>query len=346
MENSKIEWTDHTANLWWGCQKVHTGCKNCYAEALDNRYNHENPHWGPGSFRKIVSGVWKDLNKFQREAAKAGVFARVFVGSMMDIFEDPIPVMDNNNVLIPRDTRIDAANDPMTTQHLRTIFFHNIDTGMYPNLMFLLLTKRPENINKYIPTAWRQSPPKNVMFGASVVDQATALKLIPELMKVKNAKRFLSCEPLVGPIDFENGLHMTDGAKYNPLTVVDDFYPIDGAMGGIHWVICGGESGHNARPMHPNWATQIKEQCVRASVPFFFKQWGEYQPTGFYDSTEHVIWFNSEYKTIQNTQPRMFQMYGDDGRTRAMKRVGKKEAGNLLEGQQYKEFPREEVPNV
>jgi len=138
MENSKIEWCEHTANLWWGCMKVHTGCKNCYAETLDNRYNHENPHWGPGSTRKIVLGVWKDLNKFQREAAKNGVMARVFVGSMMDIFEDPKPVTDNNNKPI----ELDDPGSQLYTSDLRNTLFGNISRGDYPNLIFLLLTKR------------------------------------------------------------------------------------------------------------------------------------------------------------------------------------------------------------
>lgn len=321
MENSKIEWTDHTANLWWGCQKVHAGCDKCYAEALDGRY-HAGNHWGPHSPRLAIKKTFYDLAKFQRDAAKQGVVKRVFVGSMMDIFEKPVKLVNGKGQPI----ELDDPGSEMYTQDIRETFFHNISRGEYPNLFFLLLTKRPGNINKYIPEAWKMDgAPENVMFGTSVVDQQTALDLVPQLMKVKG-KRFLSCEPLIGPIDFENGMHMKDGAKYNPLTLVDDSYPIDGFMGGIHWVIVGGESGHTfdpgIRPMHPGWVMQIKKACNAAHVPFFFKQ--------------HGNWIESNLEERPDIGPARRHLWPDG---KLMYNVGKKEAGSLLYGSEYKAFP-------
>ncbi len=232
-ENSKIEWTDHTANLWWGCQKVHAGCDNCYAETLDNRYNHDAPHWGPHSMRKVVNGVWKDLSRFQRDAAKEGVIKRVFVGSMMDIFEKPFPLVDNKNVPI----------EGMNTHDLRMQLFTEIVPNS-PNLLFLLLTKRPGNIKKYVPQSWLTNAPKNVMYGASMVSPETLM--VDELLSVPG-RHFISAEPLLAPIQIPR-------------------------LSEIDWVIVGGESGHGARPMQAEWAVDIKEQCCKNSTLFFFKQ--------------------------------------------------------------------------
>lgn len=132
-QNSKIEWTHHTANLWWGCTKVHEGCDNCYAETLSKRFG--NDVWGVDKPRKEIKSVWKDLDAYQKAAAAAGEVHRVFVGSMMDIFEKPMPLIDTN------------GNDFETsdTGVLRNILFQRITDNYYPNLMFLFLTKRPSN---------------------------------------------------------------------------------------------------------------------------------------------------------------------------------------------------------
>lgn len=257
-ENSKIEWTKHTGNLWWGCQEVHEGCDNCYARTLDNRYHNDNPHWGVGSVRKAVAGIWKDLLRFQKQAKAENEIHSVFIGSMMDIFEKPMPLVDNKNVLI----------EGQNTGLLRDMLFQQIDQGLYSNLLLLFLTKRPGNINKYIPEHWQEfGAPKNVMFGTSVVNQETADKMIPELLKV-NGRRFLSMEPLLGKTNI--------GKDYPGMTQM---------LEGIHWVIVGGESGSNAREMDANWADDIRKDCKAAGVPFFMKQgsqnnWGNFKDIG------------------------------------------------------------------
>lgn len=236
-QNSKIEWTHHTANLWHGCTKVHEGCDNCYAEALAKRWGDD--VWGNDKPRKEIKSVWNELLKMQKLAKQAGEMHRVFVGSMMDIFEKPMPIIDAN---IPE----------YTTGVLRDRLFDQISNGWYPNLMFLLLTKRPSNINKYIPESWKESPPENVMFGTSPVNQETYDKLVPQLMEVKGNK-FLSIEPQLGFIDISG-------------------------CSNLDWIIQGGESGPHKRPFDINWAYSLRNQCESLGISYFFKQIDKIQP--------------------------------------------------------------------
>lgn len=245
-QNSKIEWTHHTANLWHGCTKVHEGCDNCYAEALAKRWG--NDIWGNDKPRREIKSVWRELDKMQDAAKKANEMHRVFVGSMMDIFEKPMPLVDSKG------EPVFEAGISIGTQHLRFELFNNILERKYQNLIFLLLTKRPSNINKYIPESWKTNPPENVMFGTSPVNQETANKLIPQLLEVKG-KRFLSVEPQLDEIDF----------KKVPSDITKHWT-------GIDWVIQGGESGHHKRPFNLDWAYKMKEQCKSVGVPYFFKQ--------------------------------------------------------------------------
>lgn len=243
-QNSKIEWTNHTANLWHGCTKVHEGCDHCYAETLAKRWG--NDIWGNDKPRKEIKSVWRDLAKYQRLAAAAGEMHRVFVGSMMDIFEKPMLLVNHLGGAIMKD------GDWVKTGLLREMLFEEIEYGYFPNLMFLLLTKRPSNINKYIPEIWKKTPPQNVMFGTSPVNQSTYNTLVKQLLQVKG-KRFLSIEPQLDHIEL-------------------------GDITGIDWIICGGESGHHRRPFNLEWAYSMKRQCEAAGVPFFFKQIDKIQP--------------------------------------------------------------------
>lgn len=242
-KDSKIEWCHHTANLWWGCTEVHAGCDNCYARVLSNRWGNE--LWGNDAPRKIIKNTFIDLGKYQDIAQKSGEVHRVFVGSMMDIFEKPMPAIN---------WKMEDLS-PITTQIYRDTLFRYISEGQYPNLMFLLLTKRPSNINKYIPEVWKNNPPENVMFGTSPVDQETADKLIPQLLEV-NGKKFLSVEPMLDKVTF-NPRWLIGSPEYK---------------GQIDWVICGGESGHGRRPFDANWARLLMSQCSDLNVPFFMKQ--------------------------------------------------------------------------
>lgn len=246
-QDSKIEWTHHTANLWWGCTEVHAGCDNCYAKAWAKRYQ-PTELWGNNSSRMSIKGVWNDLAKYQRNAAALDETHRVFVGSMMDIFEKNHYVVDRN--ADPVDSQYDE-DGYMDLDELRFRLFTEVIPNS-PNLDFLLLTKRPSNINKIIPESWITSPPTNVIFGTSPVNQATFNTLVPQLRKV-NGRRFLSIEPQLGYIHPDN-------------------------LVGIDWVIQGGESGPKKRPFNLDWARSMRDDCQLLNVPYFFKQIDKIQP--------------------------------------------------------------------
>lgn len=234
MENSKIQWTDNTFNPWIGCQKISPGCKNCYAEAMDRRFGHGS--WGPGKKRPPTSKhYWEQPLKWNKQAEKAGKTARVFCGSMCDVFEH-------------------QPKNPAHLGDLRSRLYDLITAT--PWLTWMLLTKRPENILDLIPELWKLPGywPANVWIGTSVENQEYADKRIPELTKVPAYVRFLSCEPLLGPVNL--GQVETTPA--------------------ISWIICGGESGPHARQIHPDWARSLRDQCLSAKIKFNFKQWGEW----------------------------------------------------------------------
>lgn len=258
-KNSKIEWTDHTLNLWWGCSKVHTGCKNCYAEHLsDVRY--KNNLWGENAQRKRIKSAFSDLRKYQIDAESKGIKYKVFIGSMMDIFEDSKPLSN-------------PVNGLNTTGDLRDELFRRITDYEFENLIFLFLTKRPTNIIRLIPKEWINNTPENVWFGTSVSNQLTAIELIPKLIKAPG-KKFISVEPQISEVDITNR-----GIKngYSIPTKYENGYGIEftepgSSFIGVDWVIQGGESGPNKRSFNIQWAYFMKHQCERVNVPFFFKQ--------------------------------------------------------------------------
>ena len=300
-ENSKIEWTDHTLNLWWGCAKVHIGCKNCYAETLSKRWG--NDVWGEDKSRKRIRSAFPDLKKYQQQAAKANKLVKVFCGSMMDIFENEKPLSNP--------TIHDEGWEIAHTSTLRHKLFEEIQQGKYDNLIFLFLTKRPCNIP-------HGSAPKNVWFGTSISNQITADVEGEHIRHKKlNYNLFLSIEPLVGPINSLN-------------------------LDGIKWVIVGGESGHKARPMHPDWVRSIRNQCKEANVPFFFKQWGEWVHIKWNERTgnkQFGEWIKvaSGRDFFDNDTLSNPEVYGNK---ECMYKIGKHKSGSELDGKHHKEFPK------
>lgn len=306
MENSKIEWCDHTFNPWSGCIKVSPGCVHCYAETLSNRWGKD--IWGPGAKRQRTSSAyWKKPLKWNKQAANEGRRFRVFCASMADVFEDNPQVSD-----------------------WRSDLWDLIE--LTPNLDWLLLTKRPEKVleftRRWTPENYGPSWPDNIWVGTSVENQKYADERIPELLNIPARIRFLSIEPLLGPVDLSSigsfgmgqclecaGAGETSGCYFSP-----DGIGMCGSCKGsgedksafVDWVIVGGESGPGARPMHPEWARGIRDQCQASGIPFLFKQWGEYLPV-----------FNS-YTT-------------SDGYD--FSKVGKHAAGRDLDGREWNEFP-------
>jgi protein gp37 len=225
--NSKIEWTTHTFNPWWGCTKVSEACKHCYAEAWARRLGQD--VWGPKLQRRTMSEEhWQQPIKWNREATGLKERPRVFCASMADVFEDREELISH-----------------------RSRLFELIETTT--NLNWLLLTKRPQNINRL--TRWGSEWPENVWVGTTVELQTRAEELLPYLSAVPAKVRFISAEPLLGPLQIEHWLETT-----------------------IDWVITGGESGPKARPASPQWFTDLHAQCMRQEVAFHFKQWGDWAP--------------------------------------------------------------------
>lgn len=223
-KNSKIAWCHHTFNPWIGCSKVHTGCLNCYAEELmANRYGRVK--WGPSGTRSKTK-TWGQPIAWNAEAAKLGVRYKVFCASLADVFEDR----------------------PELTVW-RTELFQLIDKTPY--LDWLLLTKRPENIQQMWPDSDYRH---NVWCGTSPCDQKTSENSIDKLGKSRLLydTAFLSCEPLVGPIKLRKWLKEA----------------------WIDWVIVGGESGRNARVCDLNWLYSIDDETNRFNVALFVKQLG------------------------------------------------------------------------
>lgn len=270
-ENSKIEWTHHTFNPWIGCAKVSAGCKFCYAETLmDTRYGRV--EWGVNGTRVRTSpGNWKKPLQWNRQAEKEGVRYRVFCASLADVFED----------------RPELAP-------WRAELFALVDAT--PNLDWLLLTKRPENIARlwvggHAEVTGLLKRRTNVWLGTSVEAHTVAQDRIRELMKVAHLCRytFLSCEPLIDEVSLRHVYMIGGGAavSVNPLTGErNNGNGMRVLMGGpstyprINWVIAGGESGQGARRMDPQWARALRDQCAAAGTAFLFKQWGEYNEAG------------------------------------------------------------------
>jgi protein gp37 len=277
-QDSKIEWTHHTFNPWWGCLKVSPACKHCYAESWAVRLGLE--LWGGArTERRFFSDAhWREPLKWHAAATKDGVRRRVFCASMADVFEDRDDLGPWRSRLWPL---IEAT----------------------PMLDWLLLTKRPENVRACVP--WKRTWPANVWLGTTAETQEYALERIPEIAALPAAVRFLSCEPLLGPLKLRRWLKPTSRGR------------------GINWVIAGGESGHHSRPMNPMWVEDLRDQCLEADVPFHFKQWGHWGPESAADR-----------KAVATVA-----VPGRNGRPVTLFRLGKNETGRMLDGRTWDGLP-------
>lgn len=320
-EETKIEWTHHTFNPWRGCTKVSPGCDHCYADAMSGRNPSVLGKWGPNGVRALAAeSYWKLPLQWDAKAADLGERHRVFCASLADVFEgnDTMPV---------------AAHHLVRAARIR--LFQLIDAT--PNLDWLLLTKRPENIRPILHDisngnsgAWNlfEHMP-NVWLGTSVENQDQAEKRIPELLSIPATIHFLSCEPLLGPLNL--GRRQAGSGWDEWLTGRMHRGPaVWAGEPKIDWIIAGGESGKAARPMHPAWVQALRDQCVEAGVPFFFKQWGEwaaFHQSGLESSVsiEHLRGPDVEH----SNDP--CPMY----------RLGKHNAGRLLDGRAWSEIPGE-----
>ena len=304
-EATNIEWADSTFNPWIGCTKISPACDNCYAAALDKRTGGD--HWGNVPRRRTSAQNWNQPRRWQRQAksfyAEHGRRRRVFCASMADVFDNQVdPAWRDDLWALIRDC---------------------------PDLDWLLLTKRPQNIAKMKPVFW-DDVRASIWLGTTVEDEARAEKNIQHLIEHDSAVRFISNEPMLGAIrtDFWLKAH-----RFYLSSICEELYPID-------WWICGGESGPNARPMHPEWVRDVRDACAEAAVPFLFKQWGEWTPGENVERQKGTIrvasyWNDQWHESRENLSATDGHIDDEPD----VYRVGKKEAGRMLDGVEHNGFP-------
>ncbi len=367
MAETAIEWTSYkradgsivpgyTFNPVRGCERVSPACDHCYAEAMSRRNPAVLGEWGAEGKRAIAAeSYWQYPLRWNKEAAKMGERRRVFCASLADVFED----------------------HPAWIKPRRRLF-DLIDSTS--NLDWLLLTKRPENIRgMLLKTPWNRCSQcgafsdltdeeqredlfqldddedgwecrecgvdvsydrLNVWMGTTVENQEQANKRIPHLLNVPARVRFLSCEPLLGPLDLRNINHRLCDEDSSIKPVLGNVETYDALSGGrihgrlgydserIDWVIAGGESGSHARPSHADWFRALRNQCQQSGVAFHFKQFGEWSPN---------------VESFSDAQLRARDRTGGvlwDNHAPQMVRVGKKAAGRLLDGRTWDESPK------
>ncbi len=326
-DKTKIEWTDATWNAIRGCSRISEGCRNCYAESVANRFKGEGlPYEGLIARTGQWNGKIKAVDSVMDQPFRWKKPRRIFVNSMSDLFHENLPFSEIDKIFAV----MSAAN------------WHT----------YQVLTKRAYRMQEYFKNddwidrvrkiAWNLNPASayhethmigglpNVWLGVSVEDQKAAEERIPFLLETPAAVRWISAEPLIGPIDF-SGMWVPS----NPAIHVNMLEKLD-------WVVVGGESGKSARPMHPDWARTLRDQCVALDVPFLFKQWGEWLPgelvvgkTVYAACSDGKIMISKGNKARDNfgTHPDIHS-----GNLIALK-VGKKAAGRLLDGKEWNQYP-------
>ncbi|WP_315804063.1 phage Gp37/Gp68 family protein [Bradyrhizobium sp. SZCCHNS3002] len=345
-DRSKIEWTDASWNpirarltrkvgtkaqnaLGWHCEHATTGCINCYAEGMNIRLGTGLP-FKPGHLDNGDVELFLDDNML-RLPLRWTRPRKIFVGSMTDLFGRFV-----------KDEWLDKIFAVM---------------ALCPQHTFQVVTKRSERMRKYLTArngmgnaaicraindlpanvgdrrGALEMPLPNVWLGVSVERQQEANARIPDLQKTPAAVRFVSAEPLLGPVELDDIVRAFEGGEDHHSALecdvdVEDDQEFGGAV--IDWVIVGGESGRNARPMHPDWARSLRDQCQAAGVAFFFKQWGMYKPFALSQqlpSTKRKVMLNGRGFSYQ-------QIEGY-----ALVNVGKEGAGRLLDGVEHNAMP-------
>jgi protein gp37 len=361
MKETKIEWTNSTWNplialrkdsgkRGWYCQKISPECDHCYAAAMNQRSDGlvgigNGDGYAPDQLAKVDIQVHE---KTLLQPLRWSGPRKVFVCSMTDLFGEW-----HTDAMIDRVFAIMA---------------------MTPHITYQVLTKRPSRMLAYCTEArtidgiaekWANTeahkpiwigtptvtirsmfrwPLPNVWLGVTAGNQAMADERVPVLLRTPAAKRFVSYEPALGPVDLTNlSVAAPDGQEQ--WDALDKQEAEDAAWEGecgnsLDWLIMGGESGPKARPMNPEWAWAMRDQCERAGVPFFFKQWGEFAPLGAFDGFKEAaqlpLWYVAKDGTFVEGRNGQIE---EGTRYQPVYRVGKKRAGRLLQGVEYSQFP-------
>ncbi len=303
MGETKIEWADKVWNPVVWCTPISEGCRNCYAKPIFERF-----HPGEKFFEVKCLEYRLDQPLHWKKPA------RVFVNSMSDLFHPDVP------------------GDFIGQVWYRMAHAHRHN--------FLILTKRPARMREWVDhflTECLSGVFQNIWLGVTAENQQAADERIPFLLETPAAVRFVSVEPMLGAVNLEKYLQYPPFHEHYKMT-----WGVKEAIG-VDWVICGGESGPKARPMHPDWARGLRDQCVDAGVPFFFKQWGEWERL---DDHRGIEWMFSNPKTgffaENHPDDTEFVCGGASSHGQHMVKVGKKSAGRLLDGREWNDFPEVE----
>lgn len=374
-DKTHIEWTDSTWNVITGCTLVSDGCKHCYAATLAaTRLKHHPSREGLARLNAAGEAKFTGEVRFNEQWVDQPLRWRkprmIFVCAHGDLFHESVP-----------DEWIDRVFAVM---------------ALAPQHTFQVLTKRADRMRAYLSShdvgqrwaertdeipgsrvifpetaiSWSKDGLPNVWLGVSVENQEAADKRIPDLLRTPAAVRFVSAEPLLGPVDFlvtdqkGHDISALRGLAVDPTNPdgPDDFYRTNK----VDWVIVGGESGKRARPMHPEWVRSLRDQCVAAGTSFFFKQWGEWKPISQMEEAETARLYRSNRKAEPHEdQDVIDDLYGEtctvstsclqlDGNHTdplepwswghgAMQgfMVGKRAAGRLLDGREWNEVPND-----
>lgn len=340
-DNTQIEWTEATWNPVTGCTVTSPGCTNCYAMKLaGTRLAHHESRGGLTIDTK-AGPVWTGEVRFNEQWLDQPLRWKrarmIFVCAHGDLFHESVP-----------EAWIDRVFAVM---------------ALCPQHTFQVLTKRSDRMRHFFGRPDRESevaqaaydlderveggclswPLPNVWLGVSVEDQARADQRIPDLLATPAAVRWLSCEPLLGPVDLTDmttegctWLNALEGRMHVGPAVIEADSKLD-------WIVAGGESGPGARPMHPDWARSLRNQCAGAGVPFFFKQWGDWEVSldRERDDPDWRADYSNDY--VDHGKSRWLNLEGGRGfhgeRFVVMRNVGKKRAGRLLDGQLHDAMP-------
>lgn len=324
--STKIEWATETWNPVTGCTPVSEACQNCYAKRMANRLRGRFGYPEDEPFRVTLHPEKLD------EPLKWKKPRRVFVCSMSDLFHEDVPFEYITQIF---DVMCSWKWPNKEAKRLGDESFL-IDPGH----TFMVLTKRPHRVLDWLwwlGEYWPGDSPvninlsakghfgKHIWLGVTAENQKRADERIPILLQIPAAVRFVSIEPMLGPVDLTSIrfdrhtiMNVLEGSGTNRLS---PYQSIRNAFcNRINWIICGGETGPGARPMHPDWVRLIRYQCQESGTPYFFKSWGDWAPA-------HIL------------EPHTAITF--DGKTAryAMKKVGKKAAGHLIDGQEWRQFP-------
>ena len=324
-DHSKIEWCDATWNVVSGCTQVSSGCAHCYAKTL-----HDRRHRAYLAGAKLPKQYAAPFSTIQLHPERLEMPLhwkkprRIFVNSTSDLFHEDVPdyfigLVFAIAALAPQHTFMILTKRPDRMETMLT----DLGGEFWGTIKVNLLRRGyplPADRNAIVPLP-------NVWLGVSVENQATADERIPVLLQTPAAVRFISAEPLLGLVELWDARYDNpNGGKTGAITS----WP-----GGLDWVICGGESGPGARPMHPNWALSLRDGCLAAGVPFFFKQWGEWHFDPQHSSPRARVYMDSTGKIFECMGTNQEYQLG----RLAFDRVGKKAAGRLLDGHEWNEFP-------